>query len=107
MFQTTTTFRNATHFLFRNYCWPGARRTATILVLLLSPLAATTRATVVDFEDLSLAPNSYWNGSDNSGGFTSRGAYFNNSYDQDYGSWDGWSYSNVVNTTTPGYAKAL
>ena len=81
--------------------------TAALLVAI-GGLAGTSCGTPVDFQDLSLpAANSYWNGSDNSGGFTSRGAYFNNSYDQDYGSWDGWSYSNVVNTTTPGYAKAL
>jgi hypothetical protein len=80
------------------------------LVLLLSPLVATTRATVVDFDDpsLSLAPNSYWNGSDGTGGFTSRGVYFGNSY-TDFGGgyvvWDGWSYSNVNNTTTAGFAN--
>ena len=44
-------------------------------------------------------PNSYWNGSDGSGGFTSRGARFNNSYDSTYGDWSGWAYSNVNNTT--------
>ena len=105
MFQTTRTFRSVPHFLFRNCCWPGALRMATVLMLLLSPLVTTTRATVVDFDDpsLSLAPNSYWNGSDKSGGFTSRGVYFGNSY-TDFGDgyvvWDGWSYSNVNNTTT-------
>jgi len=110
VFQTTTTFRSAPHFLFQNYCWPSARRMATVLVLLLSPLVATTRAMVIDFDDpsLSLATNSYWNGSDGTGGFTSRGVYFGNSY-TDFGGgyvvWDGWSYSNVKNTTTPGFAN--
>ncbi len=110
MFHTTRTLRGVTHFLFRNDCWPRARRMATVLLLLLSPLVATSRATVVDFEDpsLSLAPNSYWNGSDNSGGFTSRGVYFGNSY-TDFGGgyvvWDGWSYSNVNDTTTPGFSN--
>ena len=56
--------------------------------------------TNVNCEDLSLAPNSYWNGSDGLGGFNSGGAYFNNSYDPDYGSWSGWSYTNV-NYTNP------
>ncbi len=62
-------------------------------------------ATVVDFEDLSLTPNSYWNGSDGSGGFTSRGASFNNSYDQTYGTWGGWAYSNVDDSMTAGYGN--
>ena len=62
-------------------------------------------ATIVDFNDHTLAPNSYWNGSDGSGGFTSRGAQFNNSYDQTYGSWSGWSYSDVNDTTTAGYTN--
>jgi hypothetical protein len=62
-------------------------------------------ATIVDFQDLALAPNSYWNGSDNSGGFTSRGAKFNNSYDKTFGTWSGWSYSDVNDVTTAGYAN--
>jgi hypothetical protein len=60
---------------------------------------------VVDFEDLSLAPNSYYNGSDSAGGFTSRGAFFNNSYNPTFDSWSGWSYSNTTNTTTPGFTN--
>ncbi len=31
---------------------------------------------VIDFEDLTLSPNSFYNGSDGAGGFTSRGAFF-------------------------------
>jgi hypothetical protein len=58
--------------------------------------------TIVDFEDLSLAPNSYWNGSDGSAGFISRGTSFNNSFDQTFGSWSGWSYSNVNDTRAAG-----
>ncbi len=71
---------------------------------------APARAAVVDFEEFgappySLEAESYWNGSDGSGGFTSAGTYFNNSY-TDYGafySWSGWSVSNVTDNTTPGY----
>jgi hypothetical protein len=71
------------------------------LLLALVALAGTSRGqtVTVDFQDLSLGPNSYWNGSDGSGGFTSRGAHFNNSYDTTYGDWSGWAYSNVNNTT--------
>lgn len=71
---------------------------------------------VVTFDDLSLAPNSYWNGPDpdgtivdgpygpvNAGRFTSGGASFENRYDLTYGSWSGFAYSNTTDTTTPGY----
>lgn len=60
---------------------------------------------VVDFEDLTLPPESFYNGSNGAGGFTSRGAYFNNSYNPTFGSWSGWSYSNTTNTTTPGFTN--
>ncbi|OWK37763.1 Ig-like domain repeat protein [Fimbriiglobus ruber] len=59
--------------------------------------------TDVNFSDLSLASNSYWNGSDGSGGFTSGGANFNNSYDTTYDSWTGWAYTNVNYTNTALY----
>jgi Domain of unknown function (DUF4465) len=60
-------------------------------------------ATLVDFEDLSLAPNSFQNGSNGSAGFVSRGASFNNSYDPAFGDWSGWSYTDVNYTNTTLY----
>ncbi len=63
-------------------------------------------AETVDFEDLGLAANSYWNGSDNSGGFTSRGARFNNTFVDGGGgvtSWGGWAYSTKSDTTDPSF----
>jgi len=64
------------------------------------------RAETVDFEDLGLAADAYWNGSDNSGGFTSRGARFNNLF-VDWGggltSWGGWAYSTKTDTTDPSF----
>ncbi|SRR5579883_2593420 len=61
--------------------------------------------TVIDFEDLSLDPNSYYNGSDMAGGFTSRGAFFNNTFDPTYGTWSGWSYSNMTDVKTRGFTN--
>lgn len=71
---------------------------------------------VVDFDDLPLAPDSYWNGPDpdgtivdgpygpvNVGRFTSGGTTFTNRYDLTFGSWSGFAYSNTTDTTTPGY----
>ena len=61
-------------------------------------------AQTVDFEDLNLAAESYWNGSDGSGGFTSNGTVFSNSYNKDYASWDGFAYANLTSTTSEGFA---
>jgi len=57
---------------------------------------------VADFEDLGLADQSFWNGADQAGGFTSGEAFFANLYNTEFQSWDGWSYSNLTDTTTPG-----
>ncbi|MGV3610681.1 MAG: DUF4465 domain-containing protein [Fluviicola sp.] len=63
----------------------------------------TQAQTVVTFDDLTLAPNSHWNGSDSSGGFTSGGVYFENSYT---GYWSGgFIYSNTNDVTTAGYTN--
>lgn len=88
----------------------------------------------INFSDLSLpnagsntqyAPDGttvtgyYWDGPDPNGTvqpdgygytetvgqFTSGGASFPNTYDNEYGSWSGWAYSNVVDTTTDGYGN--
>lgn len=73
---------------------------------LISGITPTSASVVVDLEDLSLEPNSFYNGSDSAGGFTSRGAFFNNTF-TDFGggfvAWSGWSYSNMADTTTPGF----
>jgi len=59
---------------------------------------------IATFEDLSLGPESYWNGSDGSGGFTSGSAHFNNNYNAQWGAWEGFSYSNITDTVTGGFA---
>jgi hypothetical protein len=67
-----------------------------------SVVEAQTKA---DFESFSLSENSYWNGSDGSGQFNSGDFVFWNSYDQMYGSWSGFAYSNQQDRTTAGYAN--
>ena len=55
-----------------------------------------------DFEDLGLAAESYWNGSDGSGWFTSGDYTFYNNFTDwgEYGtSWDGFAYSTMTSTT--------
>jgi len=75
---------------------------------LIGVAAASPAPVVVDFEDLTLPLESFYNGADNAGGFSSRGALFNNTY-TDFGggfyAWLGWSYSNVTDNATPGYGN--
>ena len=62
---------------------------------------------VADFEDLTLAHESFWNGSDGSGGFTSGLARLSNAF-TDWGggvtSWEGFAYSNRTDTAPAGFA---
>lgn len=55
------------------------------------------------FEELTLGSNGYWNGSDDSGKFTSGPFTFHNNYNVDWASWTGFSYSNHTDTLTPGW----
>ncbi len=91
---------------------------AVLIVFFLS----LAHATIVNFDNLSPAiaysgGGSYENGSNltpvststgswgqtiNHNQFTSGGAAFSNNYTPSYSSWDGWSYSNTTDTTTPG-----
>lgn len=61
---------------------------------------------ISDFDDLSLGVESYWNGSDGSGGFSSGSASFNNSYSSGEGweAWNGFGYSNITDNVTMGFA---
>ncbi len=61
--------------------------------------------TVIDFGDLTLEEESFWNGSDGSGRFTSGPARFYNDYNAEYFSWSGWAYSNTSDMTTPGWSN--
>jgi len=73
-------------------------------VIMVFAAADVSHASIADFEDLTFTPESYWNGSDGSGGFTSGSAYFRNNYDASWDSWDGFAYSNATDTTTEGLA---
>lgn len=63
--------------------------------------------TLIDFEDVgaNLGNEDFYNGSDNAGGFSAASLLFNNSYNETYDSWTGWSYSNRTDTTTPGFVN--
>ena len=66
----------------------------SLICLMILVFAVVANADLANFDDLSLGVNSYWNGSDGTGDFTSGSATFNNNYNTEYSSWDGWSYSN-------------
>lgn len=59
----------------------------------------------VDFESLKLPADTFWNGSDNSGGFTVGSATFANSYNSTYKSWEGFAYSSKHDYLTAGYGN--
>jgi len=64
-----------------------------------------TAQSVASFDDLTLAPESFWNGSDQSGSFKSGEITFNNTYSTVYQSWAGFAYSNQTDVTTAGYTN--
>lgn len=79
---------------------------AGFMAVLLLTMGAAGWAETVDFEELALDAESYYNGSDDAGGFESSGVAFNNFYDEDYGPyWEGFAYSNTTDTTTLDYTN--
>ena len=75
-----------------------------IFLIAILTFAGTMQAEIATFDDLILSPESYWNGADGAGGFISGGMHFNNIYDNDWASWEGFAYSNLTDTTTMGFA---
>lgn len=61
--------------------------------------------TVSTFENLTLATDTFWDGSDLSGVFNSGNANFANDYDTAFHSWSGFTYSNKKDSTTSGYGN--
>lgn len=71
-------------------------------------LAATTTLAQdandsLTFESVNLAPASYYNGSDGMGQIQIGDITLSNSYDDTWGSWNGFSVSNVVDVSTAGF----
>jgi hypothetical protein len=58
-----------------------------------------------DFENITLSVESFDNGSSGSGGFTADHSFYENTYDPTWGSWTGFSVSNVTDNTTAGWAN--
>ncbi|MGQ9620719.1 MAG: DUF4465 domain-containing protein [Bacteroidales bacterium] len=60
---------------------------------------------IVDFEELMLDASGYWNGSDESEGFSTGNIFFVNHYDKTYQSWSGFAYTNHSDTVTGDYSN--
>jgi hypothetical protein len=58
---------------------------------------------VATFDDFELEPDSWYNGTDEAGGFGSGGFWFPNSYNPGVGIWSGFAVSNMKDTVTAGY----
>lgn len=58
---------------------------------------------VATFENIQLEEGSWWNGSDGSGSVSSGGFFFPNDYNADWGSWSGFSVSNMKDSITAGW----
>jgi hypothetical protein len=82
---------------------------AVFLSLILLPVAFVQADIVTaDFDDLTLDPESYYNGSVDADSFESEDVRFNNlyTYDDIYGPyWEGFAYSNTTDTTTLDYTN--
>lgn len=72
---------------------------SSALILMLAPLSLA--AINVDFEDLTLAPES----ASYKVPFSSRGAQFSNDYNPEWDSWSGFAYSNMSDTETRGFTN--
>lgn len=58
---------------------------------------------ITGFGELNIQYNSFWNGSDLSGGFNSGNYFFPNHFNPEYLSWSKWAYSNKANDTLQNY----
>jgi hypothetical protein len=68
----------------------------------------TFSQTVSNFDSLPLGVDTFWNGSNLSGGFSNGNAFFENQYDTSFGGYwsGGFIYSDVTNDTTAGYTNS-
>lgn len=60
---------------------------------------------IISFEDISVPPDSFLNGSDGSGGFQSGPLFLPNDYNTNFQSWTGWAISSSTDTLTPGFTN--
>jgi hypothetical protein len=76
-----------------------------LMLGLWAALFSVSAQNVATFESIQLDSASWWNGSDGSGGFNSGGVWFPNDYNHEWGSWSGFSVSNMQDSTTAGWSN--
>lgn len=81
------------------------KQTFTLFFLSLALLVGAQ--TTVDFESFTIEPDSFLNGSDGSGGFTTSAIFLPNTFSvfPNFTAWSGWSLSNKTDVTTPGFGN--
>lgn len=94
--------------IFTSRIRAGALRSLPLVLVVLGAATPSASAALIDFSDLTLAPDSFYNGGPvtNSSGWASGGATFGNSYNASFGGfWSGFAYSNVNDSSTPGFGN--
>jgi hypothetical protein len=81
------------------------KRNLLFILTALLTAAGLHAQTVSTFESLALPADTFWNGSDTSGGFTDGNAFFANDYNTQWSSWSGFAYSSKTDTVTAGFAN--
>jgi hypothetical protein len=70
---------------------------------------ATAAGAVVTFESVPLGipngPSGVWNGQAGGGALTINGVTFSNNYNASFSSWNGFSFSNKIDATSPGFGN--
>jgi len=61
--------------------------------------------TVIDFEDFDVPVDSFFNGKNANGSFTSENVIFPNNYFPDFDGWDGWAISTKTDSVTSGFTN--
>lgn len=61
--------------------------------------------TVIDFEDFGVPVDSFFNGKDANGSFTSENVIFPNTYFPSFDGWDGWAISTKTDSVTSGFTN--
>jgi hypothetical protein len=80
-------------------------RLQVLLLLFLFSVIHLHAQNVISFENFDLPQDSFLNGSDFSGGFTSGDIFLPNSYNPDFNSWANWAISTTTDTTTRGFTN--
>lgn len=94
-----------TSTIMKNYFKHKSNMQKSLLFSLAALAGSASAQTVSTFEEKTISTNSYWDGSDYAGGFTSGNAFFDNYYDTTWGAssgyWaSGWAVSNIYDTLT-------